>query len=774
MRVTVPGRAASASLMLLVLAWYPAPVGAAEPGIRNLDVRGLQVGGTTTLVLDGDDLGTAPRLLLPFPAKQTLQPKSTDKRATFEITLGSDVLPGYYHLRVVTPGGVSPPQAVAVDRLPQRPLAASVEQLPVALHGTTTGSTIVETRFPGKAGQKVMIEVEAQRLGSKLRPVVHLYGPKRLQVAWSWGTAALMGDTRLEATLPEDGPYTVAVHDAEYAGQTPGFFRLRIGQWAFVDQVFPPVVGKGRHSVQLLGPAAPAQADVTATRTATVLPLAWPGEGTWSGPRPFVTVSTRPEIVEQTTGGKIQELPAGRVGVSGRLLAPFEEDRYRIPVEPGGKVRLEVQAERLGSPLDVALVVRNDKGNDLARVEDGQGTLDPVLEYTVPDKTTAIVVAVVDAQGRGGPHGIYRLTVDPQPPSTGQTDFRLFTPSQRIALPAGGSSVVPVLIERRGYLGRIVLSAEGLPPGVTLEGAEIPPGADGALVTVRRSESAGGDAVITRWRGRADGGEEREVILRGTPLQRLQPWLATELAVAPTNGKAADFRIDWRNLPADAGIVPARKLALPVKVTRTDAKSPVRLTLVTSQVPPLVNNQPDPNRLLRPEKPVELAANANEGEVSVLVPPQLDADVYDVTVQAELLAPDRRTVLATAHAPVRRLPVRQPLVVRLDGPARIEAKRDPKTGVTFEIKGTVERREGLTGDVALALTGLPPGARADAVTVKAPASAFVVKGVLPANVPAGEIKGLKLAGTAAPDPKQPNVRVRSRDVELIVVVQAAK
>ena len=73
-----------------------ANLGAAEPEIRGLNVRGLQVGGTTTLVLDGASLGTALRLLLPFPVKQVLKPGATAARATFEVTLGSDVQPGYY------------------------------------------------------------------------------------------------------------------------------------------------------------------------------------------------------------------------------------------------------------------------------------------------------------------------------------------------------------------------------------------------------------------------------------------------------------------------------------------------------------------------------------------------------------------------------------------------------------------------------------------------------------------------------------------------------
>jgi hypothetical protein len=317
----------------------------------------------------------------------------------------------------------------------------------------------------------------------------------------------------------------------------------------------------------------------------------------------------------------------------------------------------------------------------------------------------------------------------------------------------------------------VELVAEGLPAGVKLEGATIPAEADGTLVTIHR-EAFAGEAVVTRWRGRSANGQERPVVLRGDPLERLQPWLATELAVAPTNGKAAEFAVAWRDLPPDAGLVPTRKLVLPVKLTRPATPSLVRLTLLTSQVPPLVNNVPDPNQTIRPEKPIELAAKVEQGDFGVLVPAQLGAGLYDVTIQADLLTPDRRTVQATAFAPVRRLVVRMPLVVQVEGAPRITAKLDPKTGATVEIKGKVERREGATGDVALTLTGLPPGSRADPVNLKGDQSAFAFKVILPPTFPPGEVRGLKLNGTVASDPKQPAIRVRSRDVELSLIVQA--
>lgn len=745
-------------------------VSAAEPVIRNLALRGLQIGGTTTVVIDGDDLESAPRLLLPFPARQQLKAGATKSQAAFEVSLDDNVEPGYHHLRIVTNDGVSAPVLIGVDRLPQRPLAATIEQLPAAVHGTVNGGAAVETQFTGKAGQKVLIEVEALQLGSKLRPVVHLISPKRLQLAWAWPTPTL-GRARLEATLPEDGAYTISVHDMEYAAPAPSFFRLRVGNWSFIDQVFPSAVEKGKaQTVELLGPTPAPRVDLPATANLGALPVPMPKQGLFSGARPFVLVSSHPEVVKQATPGKPQELPAGLVGVSGRLLTPYEEDRYRVPVTPKTRLRLEVFAERNGSPLDTALVVRNDQGAELARAEDSPGTVDPVLEYAVPDNVSAVVVGVIDSQGRAGPQAVYRLVVNPQRSGPARGDYRLLTVTQRVILPTDGRSVVPVLIDRAGFEGSVEITAEGLPAGSRLEGNTIPEGADGALVTIQRGNAAGG-AVVTRWTGRAAGDEARTLTIKGHPLERLQPWLATELALATINAKAGDFQIDWRGLPADAGLVPAGKLQLPVKVTKpAGGNGAVRLTLLTSQSRPVVNGQLDPNQSLRLEKPVELAAAATDGDLTVLVPPLLPAPVYDVTVQAELLSADKRTVLAVATAPVRRMTVNHQVVVRLEGSTRLETTLDPQKGATVKVSGAIERRAGLTGDVVLALVGLPAGVNATVPAVKADATAFTFNVVLPPGTPAGEI-GLKLSGTAAPDSKQPNIRVRSRDVDFTLVVR---
>jgi hypothetical protein len=760
------------SRWLLTLAWTLGVLGArltaVDPEIRNLPIRGLQIGTTNTVVIEGVDLGVTPRLLLSCPSQQTLKRGLTDSQATFDVTLADDVQPGYYQMRLATAGGLSLPVTLAVDRFRQRSWMAAIDSLPIALSGVVNGGGTVETIFTGKAGDQVTLEVEASRLGSQLRPILHLYNAQRVQLAWSWPTPTLFGDTRLQVTLPADGTYTVAVHDAEYAPPGAGFFRLKVGQWSYVNQVYPPCIAPGAQVVELLGPAETLRLQVVAPQAPTVLPLTLPREGLWSGPRPFVRVDSRAEVVAQP--GKVSELPAGRVGVNGRLLTPYGEDRYRVPVQPNSKVRLEVFAERYGSPLDLALIVRDAAGNEVARAEDGPGTLDPILEYTVPDKVTAIVVGVVDSIGSGGPRGVYRLAIDPEPPAAATSDCRLTTPTGRMTLAIGGRHVLPVWLERHGYQGRVDLVPEGLPPGIKWENAVVPAGAEGALVTI--TGSCAGPA-ITHWHGRVENGQERLVKILGHPLERLQPWMATELPLAPTAIHAADYQIDWRGLPADAGLVLAGKLTLPIKVTRPANPSVVRISLLTSQPPRLVNGQPDPSQALRLENAFELADKVNEGTVALLVPPQLSVPAYDVTLQADFLTPDKTKVQATAFAPVRYMAVRHPLALRLDGAPRFEVKLDAKAGATVEIKGQIERREGLKSDVTVTPQGLPEGVTAAAVTVKAGTTAFAIKVVLPVNFAPGEVRGLNLVAIATPDPQQAALVVLTPPLQVTLVVKAA-
>ena len=129
-------RAALSGMLLLGLGRQ----GQAAPAIKNLSLRGLQIGGTTSLTIEGSELGPDTQIVLPVPiAKQQIKPSATDDSATIEIALDPAAVPGIYPLRVANARGISDAVLVGVDVLAERTIAAEAGTLPVAMTGAIFG-----------------------------------------------------------------------------------------------------------------------------------------------------------------------------------------------------------------------------------------------------------------------------------------------------------------------------------------------------------------------------------------------------------------------------------------------------------------------------------------------------------------------------------------------------------------------------------------------------------------------------------------------------------
>ena len=132
-------------------------------------------------------------------------------------------------------------------------------------------------------------------------------------------------------------------------------------------------------------------------------------------------MSSAEEVERAVEGGALQELPAAPVAISGRLTEAKQVDKFLLNVQPGRKLRFDVIARRLGSPLDGVLVIRGEKGNQLARNDDRPGMLDPGLDFTVPKNETKLIVEISDLLNQGGAKYIYRIDVR----DLGRPDFGL-------------------------------------------------------------------------------------------------------------------------------------------------------------------------------------------------------------------------------------------------------------------------------------------------------------------------------------------------------------
>lgn len=663
--------ALAAVSFLFPAGWLAAPA-FAEPTISNVSVRALTIGAPQTLVIEGAELLPDPKLLLPAPlAASVMQPGATANRVAFDLKVADHANPGVYALRLASGQGASNAVLMAVDRLATLPLAEqTTAALPVALSGVVGGEARVRTTVAGKKGQTLIADVECQRLGGSFRPVLRLYDPRGVQLAWSAPSAALGGDSRLTALLPVDGPYVVEVHDVLFRAPGPGFFRLKLGALSFADGALPSGVTLGQQAALELRRGNVAAGtridfDARALNLPGEYPATWAaaaGGGPLTGIAPRILVDEFAHAVEPSepaTGPR--PVPAAPVTVHGVLSKPGEEDRFAIPVTPGAKLRVEMQAQSLGAPVDGVLTVVAPNGAALGSNDDRPGTADPAVDVTVPGDANQVIVVVRDMEGQGGADSIYRILVR----DSARPDFTLPLPADRVSVPAGGSRLLTLPIVRQGAVGSVVLDVPGLPAGVQLAGQTIEPHHGVALFSLSAPAGAAPNATLTSLVGKSTAAQPplvRAGQVAETPALRLQPWLRRELAVAVA--PAAPLSINW--LPAaDEKLPLGGKLAVNVQIARAaNLAGPVRVRLVTSQIVPKKtvkeNNKDvqvdDVDKALRLESDLLIAADKNDATTAILVPADLPPGAWNVALTAELLGPDGKAIVTSAHTPVRTLP----------------------------------------------------------------------------------------------------------------------
>ncbi len=138
----------------------------------------------------------------------------------------------------------------------------------------------------------------------------------------------------------------------------------------------------------------------------------WTAQGAASG-LVFV-VGDLPEIVEQEIDGdptpREVQLP---VTINGRIFPRQNVDIWTFALLNGQSVACEVNASRIGSPLDSYLEVTDPDGRLIAENDDALGA-DSFVRFTAA-MDGKYQVRIRDANGRGGPAYVYRLTLTSDP-----------------------------------------------------------------------------------------------------------------------------------------------------------------------------------------------------------------------------------------------------------------------------------------------------------------------------------------------------------------------
>jgi hypothetical protein len=758
---------------------------AVKPTINNVSLRGVQLGKTTRLIIDGRGLQPSPQVHLSLAGvKQTIVAGSNAARLIVDLSLPADAKPGYYPLRVQTVHGLSAAIPLAVDQLSQRTVAeASREKpatLPAAFSGAISGAQLAQVYFRGRAGDRVVAEIEARRFGAAFEPVVEIKTEQGTPLAIEWAKVFLKGDARAEITLPADGLYYAEIHDLSYKAPGRNPFRLVLGDVAVADTFFPSAIARGSSTnVELVGTGFPAGTAISANvsnsegRRAGLVLL--PPTGKPISAVPPIRISDAVEVLETAPAdGKSLRVDArfadashAPIVINGRIAQSKEEDRYTLNVTPGQTLTMRIDARSINSPLDARLAVRLN-GQVQTVKDDRPGSRDPLLNYKVPDDVKQVEVSVADLYGRGGSHFLYRLQIVP----AGRPNFSLRLTTSTLNLPAGGTAIARLELIRAGYKGAVKLRVLGV-EGVTITPQSLPAG--GAkrtlLVTLHCSRKVpAAELMQLRIVGESVGLPtpiRRFAVIAAVPGQVVVPGFEDALPVAVTMPIGLSVSVKQKpasllkSITGQIGVEVVRAANVPIL--------PIRLSLVSTEA----TRRIDPKNAGKGSKPKVrslpdqiVPAGTVAGLLNVAVPADVSEPSIEFVIRADVLphAYSQR-VLATAFSDPFRLPIQN----------AVTATIDPKTLNLFgetanKVTGTIKRVAAFKSPVVVSLSGLQKGFSAAKVTISAGQTKFEIvvtapkeneKRPLPrVTFNVTDVAGRALlpvrilAGTVAPKPKK--------------------
>ena len=218
------------------------PAGGRQGSPLEVELAGTDLQGVHALVFSHSGLQAEPKRAAPIVS--ALPAEAVPNR--FLVSIASGVPPGLYDVRAVGRFGISNPRTFAVDRLAElneESTNSSFEKamgipLESVVNGRSAAGSVDYFRFPARKGQRVLIELSAERIDSRLDATLSLASATGRELSHSRDSIGC--DPIIDAEIPADGQYTVAVYDSTYRGGSDYFYRLKVHTGPHVAFVFPP------------------------------------------------------------------------------------------------------------------------------------------------------------------------------------------------------------------------------------------------------------------------------------------------------------------------------------------------------------------------------------------------------------------------------------------------------------------------------------------------------------------------------------------------------
>lgn len=724
------------------------------PAVSRLLPVGLTRGTTTELDLTGERLECIDRIVGPPGVTVERVVNVEAKQARLAVRVADDVLPGIYACYFLAKSGLSNPKLLRIDAWPQviehednnRQSEATPLVVPCGASGTLTAADQDWFRLEASAGQSLVFDVLAQRLGSPLRPLLTLFDATGRELEQQiTAPRDIAPDNRLAYTFRESGTYYLRLRDLTYSGADFAVYQLRVGRIAFASAMFPLGGRRGAKTPVTFSGAGLSQpivheVDLTAGPAWQTTRLQAPlGDDVLIAPALFAAgdlpEATEAEPNDAPEQAQPLDLP---ITANGRIDRPGDRDVFRFHAAAGGKLQIAVAAQQLGSPLDAVVTVSEASGKELLALDDRQPTPreppsvrvietppidDPLGEFTAAVEGDYFLT-IEDRFGKGGSEYGYRLEM-----SAAAGDFQLVVqptdaqaarPTQQrngrvqatysgagsgsLSLDRGGVGSLLVRAFRQGYNGPIELTVEGLPPGAHAAPTAILAGQNEATISLNTDFDAPSGAGMVRVTG-------------GTPAEGSTPGMR-RLALQP---------IVFASLPVNGGLQ-QNMSEVAVGISRQGAPLAIQAALIGKVLPggtvkaQLLAQRREgytgkidvkflslPAELSAPA--VEIAAEQTATEVELTATGDLKPGRHRLTVEATLrVAGGKEPIVALFPLEFEALPLAtlelaaQQIDLPLGGKATVVVK--------------VERNVTDPAAIELTLAGLPKGVAAAATTIE--------------------------------------------------------
>ncbi len=424
-----------------------------SPVVNRIQPLAVAPGKATELSIYGEHLSGA-RLWTSFTLRETsLSGMTNADRATFLIEVPSTVPIGIGAICIITTNGISGWQLLLVDKLPSLASSGRHHSIttaqevpwPIAVDGVVGNLASDYYKFTVKKGQRLSVDIVAQRLGSPLDPLLRLLEAGGRELASVEDTPGLGADGQWTHRFANDGLYFLEVRDTAYGGSTKHRYRMRLGD--FPLEPLPFLVSAERW------PRLPLEKSV-------------------------VRISER-EPNDTPERALRLEIPSE---VTGRLERAGDRDYYAFQTAKGERLVFRAQTRSLGSPCDLFLQIEETNGARVAEASFNNGE-DGNLTNTFA-KAGSYRLLVEELNRAGGPNLNYHLLLEKLLPG-----FSLSTETARVSAPPGETFDIVVSAVRREYTGPIQLSLAGLSSTFTLSNAVIGARTNQVKLTVRVPES---------------------------------------------------------------------------------------------------------------------------------------------------------------------------------------------------------------------------------------------------------------------------------------------